>query len=62
MPGQGDKARPEMQQTQQMGMVSSDRQEGVHPQQTEAKASVQQQGQAEKPVQAGKTFTDWASI
>ena len=62
MTGQGDKARPEMQQTQQMGMVSSEQAEGVHRQQAEAKASVQQQGHAEKPVQAGKTITDWASI
>ncbi|PYF13196.1 hypothetical protein C8J30_101584 [Rhodobacter viridis] len=51
-----------MQQTQQMGMVSSDQPEGVQRQQADAKASVQQQGHAEKPVQAGKTITDWASI
>jgi len=51
-----------MEQTQQMGMTASSDAEGVHLQQSAYKAAPQQQGHSEKPVQAGKAITDWASI
>ncbi|MFD2174170.1 hypothetical protein [Rhodobacter lacus] len=50
-----------MQDGLQMGMSSTQRQDGVQAQQSKP-ASVQQQGASTKPVQAGVKITDWASI
>jgi hypothetical protein len=46
----------------QMGMTPAFGPEGVQQQQAAKAAPAQQQGQSEKPAQAGQPITDWASI